>query len=86
LFGWLSRLLTRLLSPDILKREILRAPAKRPELAVVPAAPHPQPKHKDPRSDTAVIMLESVRKEANKAMEEAKDVCEMARKTTSFRR
>jgi hypothetical protein len=87
MFGWLQRLLTRLLSPEIIKGEILRSPAAgpAPAAAAPPPPPLPMPAHKDPKTDTAVIRLEGVRREARKVMDEARETCESARRPRASR-
>jgi hypothetical protein len=86
MFGWMRRMLTRLLSPEVLRKELLSESKDGSRSTTSSVHFAPAPEHKDPKSDTAVIQLEDVRKEARKAINEVKDACEDVKRATRPRR
>lgn len=81
ILGWLRDLLSRLLSPAVLRYPSLTDRKTRPPSE--PALPAAMSGHRDPSTDTAVMRLDDVRKEAQKAKAEAKATCEEVKRAST---
>lgn len=77
---WVRRLLTRLLSPAILRDPSLTD--RKVRSVSETALPAAMCEHRDPKTDTAVMRLEDVRKDAQKARDEAKAACDEVKKAS----
>lgn len=81
ILGWVRRLLTRLLSPAVLRDPSLTDWKTRP--VSEPALPAAMCEHRDPTTDTAVMRLEDIRKEGQKAKDEAKATCDEVKRAST---